>query len=115
MGYRNDNFKNERQIFNGECYFIQDYLSAYMNNELSNNEKKVIKKHLNLCPSCNFEYESLTEFRNTLQKNINDKDIQKLFKNKHDKKTRKIFENFLTYIFAILLTTSITCLIMSFF
>ncbi len=80
MNFQN---KNSRSYFlNPECYFIQDYLCAYLSNSLNDIEKKNLENHLKNCPACYFEYESLVEFKKELQKSIGDKDIQALFKKK---------------------------------
>ena len=112
MNYQNKNLK--KHYFNSECYFIQDYLCSYLNNKLSISEKKEMEQHLKKCPSCSFEYESLVEFKKEIQNCIANKDIKGLFK-KNNKKRKFLFENFITIIFVIVATTSITCLLIDLF
>ena len=117
MRYQNKNSKS--YFFNPECYFIQDYLCSYLNNNLNVSEKRNLENHLRKCPSCSFEYESLIDFKREIQRSISDKDIQNLFQNNAEKmrynKNKNLFDAILTIIFIITLTTSITYLFLKFF
>lgn len=109
MTYPNKNTKT--YFLNTECYYIQDYICAYLSNDLNDIEKKNLENHLKKCSACSFEYESLVEFKKEIQKSICDKDIQKLFKKNNEKvkyvRNKKLFENFLTLVFVTVIVTSI--------
>jgi predicted anti-sigma-YlaC factor YlaD len=117
MSYQNKNSKS--YFFNPECYFIQDYLCSYLNNNLNASEKKNLENHLKKCPSCSFEYESLIDFKREIQRSISDKDIQNLFQHKAKKirynKNKNLFDAILTIIFIIILIASITYLFLKIF
>ena len=120
MNYQDDEFwakTSKNYLFTPECYFIQDYICSYLNNELNTNEKRNLEQHLKTCPSCHFEYENLIDFKKELEKSISGNDIKKLFQNKNTKyqETKKFFEKFLTFSFIIILTASLSCLLLSFY
>ncbi len=46
-----------------ECYFANEYLQSYIDDDMSDENRKRIAKHLKNCPYCTYDYENMCEMR----------------------------------------------------
>ncbi len=48
---------------NLDCYFANEYIHSYLDDDMSEENKARIKKHLKDCPYCAYDYENQCEIR----------------------------------------------------
>lgn len=49
------------------CHFIQNQISAFIDQELNPEEKKSLRHHVLTCPECHAQYQEILELKNYLE------------------------------------------------
>ncbi len=67
-----------------ECYFSNEYIESYLNDDLDLENKKNIQKHLRNCPFCAYDYENILETNEKIKFELakNDTAAKNIFKAK---------------------------------
>lgn len=52
------------------CHFIQNQISAFIDQELNPDEKQILRHHILTCPECHDHYQEILQLKNYLE-NIN--------------------------------------------